>query len=96
MRSAADNWETNRGAWKLNPTRAQGCDFVVFSYKGRIVLVAQVSGVEKLPDSGGYRGRWRLFGTPMPGHPWEGALTPGQRSFGSPITYLPIESMEGA
>jgi len=39
-------------------------------------------------------GRWSLLGNPLPGHRWEGAQTPGGRSFGSPITYLPIESME--
>ena len=93
-RSGVENWEANRGAWKLNPQRIERCDFALFSHGGQIVLVAQISGVEQVPDAGGYTGRWSLLGNPLPGHRWEGAQTPGGRSFGSPITYLPIESME--
>lgn len=86
-RSAEENWKANRGAWKLDPSRVERCDLAVFSHQGRVVLVAQVSGVERVPDAGGYTGRWSLVGTPLDGHWLEHGRQPVARSFGNPIAY---------
>jgi hypothetical protein len=90
-RSATENWEANRGAWKLNPQRVNDCDLAVFSHKGLVVLVARVTGVESVPDQGGYWGRWRLVGTPLTSHPLEGRPQPAPRSSGNPIAYGSID-----
>lgn len=67
-RSPADNWEASRGVWKLDPARVERCDLAVFSHGGLVVLVAEVSGVERVPDAGSYMGRWSLTGRPMKDH----------------------------
>ncbi len=91
QRSAADNWDVNRGAWTLDPMRVERCDLAVFSHRGLVVFVAQLSGVERVPDFGGYKGRWQLAGTPLTGHPLEGRPQPVPRSFGNPIAYGSVE-----
>lgn len=91
-RSAAENWAANRGAWKLDAARAERCDLAVFSHKGLVVFVAELSGVERVRDAGGYKGRWQLTGTPLTGHPLEGRPQPVPRSFGNPVAYGSIAS----
>ena len=85
--SPADNWEANRAAWKLDPARVERCDLAVFSHGGVVVLVAEVTGVEPVPASRGYQGRWLLVGSPMIGQPLVGHLQPVPRSHGNPVTY---------
>lgn len=91
QRSATENWEVNRGAWKLNPKRVQEIDLAVFSHQGLVVLVARVTDVEPVPDQGSYQGRWRLGGTRLTQHPLEGRPQPVSRSSGNPIAYGSID-----
>jgi hypothetical protein len=59
----------------------------VFSYRGEVVLLAELSGVEPVPDASGRQGRWQLVGTPVIGHPLVGHLQPVPRSYGNPVGY---------
>jgi hypothetical protein len=85
--SPAENWEANRGAWKLDPERVERCDLAVFSHRGVVVLVAEMAGVEAVPDTGGYQGRWSLIGGPVSDHPLRGHQQPVPRSHGNPVAY---------
>jgi hypothetical protein len=86
-RSPADNWEANRGAWKLDPARVERCDLAVFSHRGKVVLVADVFRAEPVPDADGYQRRWLLVGSLVNEHPLLGRQQPVPRSYGNPVTY---------
>ena len=46
-------------------------------------MVAEITGVERVPDGGGYAGRSRFIGRVVEGHPLVG--TPAPRSYGGII-----------
>lgn len=62
----------NRGMWFLRPDRVEKERYATFSYKGKIIAVAEITGVETLPwkDPRGRRDKQALTGRALgPGHP---------------------------
>ena len=82
-RSDAELWDANRGLWKVDPARARSCEYAAFQHGGSVVMVAEIAGVERVPDGGGYAGRSRFIGRVVEGHPLVG--TPAPRSYGGII-----------
>lgn len=64
-------FERNRGMWYLRLDNVEKEDYATFSYRGKIVAVAEISGVETLPwaDSRGRRDKQAVTGQALqPGH----------------------------
>jgi hypothetical protein len=84
--SVAENWDRNRGHWKIEHD-ARGERWVIYAYRGRYVMAAEITGTN---DSDVVPGRRVLNGRALDvGHPihdlFVGAPAPRQRN---PIRYL--------
>jgi hypothetical protein len=57
-------FERNRGVWVFDPDRVEHERYATFSYRGKIVAVAAITGVECLPwpDPRGRRNRYAVVG----------------------------------
>lgn len=86
-------FDQNRGMWYLRLDKVEKEDYATFSYKGKIVAVAELSGVETLPwaDPRGRRDKQAVTGKALgPGHPayefFNHRLVPGASR--NPVSYI--------
>lgn len=90
--TASEIFSRNRGMWPLNTDRAADEKYATFSYKGNIVAVAEISGIETLPwpNPRGRRDKKAAIGCALePGHPaneyFIGRVIKGDRN---PVSYI--------